>query len=63
MTTPEPAVEPAREKETAVETLRRIDKLWMKVESVLWLALQPFVEARVAVSDALEHMEAEESPA
>ena len=44
-------------KEKPVEMLRRIDDLWMKVETVLWHALRPFTEAREAVSKALDDME------
>ena len=57
--TPEPAAAPPKPEpgETPVESLRRIDKLWMRVEKVLWQALEPFEAAWEAVAQALAGME------
>ena len=43
--------------ELPLEMLRRVDKVWIRVEKVLWQALQPFDEAREALAQALAEME------
>ena len=54
---PETAAPETDTEELPLEMLRRVDKVWMRVEKALWDALRPFAEARDAVAQALEAME------